>query len=167
MRLPSSRTVPRLGSLIMLGLLMGCIESISEPAPPPTAPTDVVFASFLGIDLDAMTLSPSGLYYSTLEEGGGVGIAAVGDTVDVHFTGWLPSGTQFDSTEPLSPLRVTLGSGLIAGFDEGLQGMRLNETRVLVIPYQLGYGSEGLGGIPSFATLVFLVTIVSLEKAAS
>ena len=165
MWLPSSRTVPRLGSLIMLGLLMGCVSAIA-PEPTPTEPTDVVFASFLGIDLDAMTLSPSGLYYSTLEEGEGVDIAAVGDTVDVHFIGWLPSGTQVDSTEGLVPLRATLGSGLIAGFDEGLQGMRLNETRILVIPYQLAYGSGSSGIIPPFATLVFLVTMVSLEKAA-
>ena len=163
MRLPSSRTVPRLGSLILLCLLMSCLETTTEPVP---TPTDVVFAAFLGVDLDAMTLSPSGLYYSTLEEGEGVDIAAVGDTVDVHFTGWLPSGTRFDNTEPLSPLRATLGSGLIAGFDEGLQGMRFNETRVLVIPYQLAYGSGSAGIIPPFATLVFLVTMVSLEKAA-
>ena len=74
MRLPSSRTVPRLGSLIILSLLVGCLESTAEPVPTPIAPTDVVFASFLGIDLDAMTLSPSALYYSTIEEGEGVDI---------------------------------------------------------------------------------------------
>ena len=93
-------------------------------------------------------------------------IAAVGDTADVYFTGWLPSGTRVDSTETLNPLRATLGSGLIAGFDEGLQGMRLKETRVLVIPYQVAYGSGSSGVIPPFATLVFLVTMVSLENAA-
>ena len=61
MPLPSSRTVPRLGSLIILGLLVCCLESTTEPVPTSIAPTDIVFASFLGIDLDAMTFSPSGL----------------------------------------------------------------------------------------------------------
>ncbi len=136
--------------------------------PLPRDPADLTFAPSLGVDLDAMTLSSTGLYYQTVEEGVGTEVAEAGDTVDVDFTGWLHTGTQFDSSAGVDPLRQRVGVGaLISGFDEGILGMRLDETRLLVIPHQLGYGSQRLGPIPPFSTLVFRVTLVGLQKAGA
>ncbi len=157
----------------MLGLLMGCVESTSEPEPAvKLQPTDYEFAEFLHVALDSMTLSSSGLYYRTLEEGNGEDVVEVGDTVGVDFVGWLPNGVEFDNTDGSLPFPHTLGSGLvISGFDEGLLGMKLSETRQLVIPYQLGYGSQGwnfnMAYVPAYATLVFQVKVVSLDKATA
>jgi FKBP-type peptidyl-prolyl cis-trans isomerase len=155
----------------MLGVLMGCVESTSAPEQAvKLQPTDYEFAEFLQVALDSMTLSSSGLYYRTLEEGQGEDIVEVGDTVGVDFIGWLPNGVEFDNTDGSLPFPHTLGSGLvISGFDEGLLGMKLSETRQLVIPYQLAYGSQGwivnTVPVPAYATLVFLVNVVSLHKA--
>ena len=157
----------------MLGLLMGCVESTSEPEPAvKLQPTDYEFAEFLHVDLDSLALSSSGLYSRTLEEGEGEDIVEVGDTVGVDFVGWLPNGLEFDNTASSGalPFSYTVGSGLvIKGFEEGLLGMKLYEMRQLVIPYQLAYGSVGwnfnMAYVPAYATLVFQVKVVVLEKA--
>lgn len=68
-------------------------------------------------------------------------VANVQDTVRVHYTGKLASGEIFDSSLEREPLEFTIGSGqLIAGFDEGVIGMALNEKRTLNIPAHLAYG---------------------------
>lgn len=145
-----------------LTLVPGC--GGSDPVGP-RDPEEVSFHASLGVDLDQMTRSETGLYYQTLEEGEGEEVAEEGDRVTVGYFGWLHTGQQFGGGE----LRdQTLGSaGLIDGFREGIEGMRLNETRLLVIPWELGYGSEGVGIIPPYAILVFDVTLESLVKASS
>ena len=123
-------------------------------------PSDVKFASSLGIDLEQMTETASGLFIR--DDSVGVGVPAeAGDGVTVMFTGWLPDGTEFDSGE-LSIL--SLGAGLIAGFTEGVTGMRLGGTRTIVVPAALGYGAQGQGAIPENAVIVFEITVVSIVK---
>ena len=116
------------------------------------------FAPELGVELAAMERSPTGLYTRVLEEGGGEP-AAGGDAIAVHYTGWLSDGTRFDSSEGNEPLPVIVGeTPLIDGFTEGVRGIRSGESRLLVIPPELGYGAAGAGrDISGGATLVFRV----------
>ena len=123
-------------------------------------PTDVEFAASLGIDLAQMRRTDTGLYIR--DDVVGVGEPAVaGDQVVVDFTGWLADGTEFDSGELTIP---SLGSGLIDGFTEGVTGMRGGGTRTIVVPADLGYGSQGREAIPGDAVLVFEITVTSIVK---
>lgn len=123
------------------------------------------FAPGLGIDLDAMTRTGSGLYYQDLAAGTGEE-AVTGTNVTVHYVGWLSSGSQFDSSRDRgAPFQFALGTGsVIAGFDEGVSGMRVGGLRKLVIPPKLGYGSAGAPpSIPGQATLVFEVELLDVS----
>ena len=91
--------------------------------------------------------------------------AAKGDTVAVHYTGWLTDGTQFDSSiERGEPIEYVCGVGMvIPGWDLGVVGMREGQKRRLTIPSELGYGPYGAGGvIPPNATLIFEVELVKV-----
>ncbi|KII92431.1 hypothetical protein PLICRDRAFT_103543 [Plicaturopsis crispa FD-325 SS-3] len=94
--------------------------------------------------------------------------AAKGDKIKVHYTGTLfANGNKFDSSlDRNSPLPLTLGVGqVISGWDEGLQGMCLNEKRILTIPSDKAYGSRGFGSvIPPNSALVFSVELVGLDS---
>ena len=89
-----------------------------------------------------------------------------GDTLVVHYTGTLTNGKQFDSSRGRGPFEVTLGQRrVIAGWEQGLQGMKKGETRTLTIPPELGYGSKGAGAvIPPDATLVFDVELIEIKS---
>ena len=92
--------------------------------------------------------------------------AASGRDVTVHYAGWLADGTQFDSSrEKQDPFEFTLGkSEVMAGWEEGLSGMRVGGTRKLVVPPQLAYGEAGAGDtIPPNATLTFEVELLSVS----
>jgi FKBP-type peptidyl-prolyl cis-trans isomerase len=110
------------------------------------------------------TTTNSGLVYEELTPGQGAE-ATNGCRVAVHYTGWLTDGTQFDSSKDRGdPFRFTLGEGqVIAGWDEGVAGMKVGGKRKLTIPPQLGYGARGAGGvIPPNATLVFEVELLEI-----
>ena len=146
--------------------LVACIDSGTDPGPDPDPLTNDDFAPALNVDLAAMTHTASGLYYQDLEVGTG-DEAAAGTTVTVHYEGWLADGTKFDSSRDRgTPYEFLLGIGLvIAGWDEGVAGMRVGGMRKLVIPPQLAYGSAGAGGgvIPPNATLVFDVELLEVQ----
>jgi FKBP-type peptidyl-prolyl cis-trans isomerase len=112
-----------------------------------------------------MTKTPSGLRYQDVTKGQG-DEATADRTVSVHYTGWLPNGEKFDSSRDRNePFSFTLGAGqVIAGWDEGVAGMKVGGRRKLVIPADLGYGTAGAPpAIPPGATLVFDVELLDVR----
>ena len=104
----------------------------------------------------------------------GEGAEAVkGKTAVVHYTGWLydpyaadKKGKNFDSSlDRKSPFSFPLGGGrVIAGWDEGVVGMRVGGRRILIIPAYMGYGNRGAGGvIPPDATLLFEIELLDVK----
>jgi rhodanese-related sulfurtransferase len=92
--------------------------------------------------------------------------AVSGAEVTVHYTGWLMDGTKFDSSRDRGePFSLKLGARqVIAGWEQGLEGMRVGEVRELIIPPGLGYGARGAGGvIPPNATLRFEVELLDVK----
>ena len=107
----------------------------------------------------------SGLIIEDLVVGDGA-LAQSGQHVTVHYTGWLTDGVKFDSSKDRDdPFAFPLGGQrVIAGWDEGVQGMKVGGTRKLTIPPQLGYGARGAGGvIPPNATLIFEVELLAVD----
>ena len=98
--------------------------------------------------------------------GGNGPLAMAGQTVVVHYTGWLTDGTKFDSSvDRDEPFSFVLGQGqVIQGWDQGVAAMRVGEKVRLTIPPELAYGEQGYPGvIPRNATLIFDVELLSLE----
>lgn len=138
-----SRLIPLLGATI---LAMSAAASAAEPV-----------------------ATPSGLRYTDEVVGTGASPKA-GQSVSVHYTGWLDQGgkkgTKFDSSRDRGqPFSFPLGEGrVIKGWDEGVATMKVGGKRVLVIPPELGYGARGAGGvIPPGATLVFDVELLGVK----
>ena len=110
----------------------------------------------------------SGLQYIVVEKTKNTDavIPQSGQTVDVHYTGFLLNGKVFDSSvERGQPFSFELGQGrVIKGWDEGLALMQVGDKVRLIIPSSLGYGPNGAGGqIPPNATLVFDVELINVK----
>ena len=108
--------------------------------------------------------APTTLVVQPLIEGSGPEVAA-GQTVLVHYTGWLWDGTQFDSSWERGvpfPVENVGQASVIAGWNEGLVGQKVGSQVMLVVPPDKGYGEEGSGDtIPGGSTLVFVVDILA------
>lgn len=140
-------------------------ETTTTAAAAPAAPT-METTSVDTFEMPAnLQTTASGLQYTIVREGSGEKPTR-GQSVDVHYTGWLTNGEKFDSSRDRGkPFNFRVGQGMvIRGWDEGVLDMREGEQRILVIPPALGYGSRGAGGvIPPNATLVFKVELVDLR----
>jgi len=93
-------------------------------------------------------------------------IAIAGKTVTVNYTGMFSDGKKFDSSlDPgRTPFTFKLGTGMvIKGWDIGVEGMRVGGKRILVIPPELGYGSQAYGPIPANSTLIFEVELLDVK----
>jgi len=109
------------------------------------------------------TVTPTGLTIEDTALGKG-DTAASGQTVNVHYTGWLAGGRKFDSSrERDAAFEFEVDAGqVIAGWDEGVQGMKVGGKRRLVVPPHLGYGALGAAKVPPNATLVFDVELLAI-----
>ena len=133
----------------------------------------VVCAALAGCGDDNPTGPSSSPPFSITDLVVGAGAEAMnGQQLTVDYTGWLydanapdNKGTLFDTSVGGAPFAFVLGAGqVIAGWDQGLEGMRVGGTRRLVIPPDLAYGSQGSGNvIPPNATLIFEVDLLAVQ----
>lgn len=145
--------------VVALAVAAGCSNPVGEDKLPPPAPDQITYAPSLNITLSQFTKNADGVYTQDQVPGTGAVIAA-GDSVAVGYTGWLASGTQFDTNQPAgTPLRFKVGAGtVIKGFGSGVTGMRVGGTRRIIIPSELAYGRAGSPpNIPSNAVLIFSI----------
>jgi len=131
-----------------------CLLAASSGASSEQAPADPV-----------RQITPSGLAIAELAPGEGAP-ARAGQTVEVHYIGWLADGTLVDSSRERGRSYVfVLGSGMvIAGFDEGVTGMRVGGRRELRLPAALAYAERGAGRVvPPGADLRFEVELMAIR----
>jgi FKBP-type peptidyl-prolyl cis-trans isomerase FkpA len=152
----ASRTLPKISLIVSIALLSACTGKSDAPAASAASPPAGV----------------SALQSLPLKEGTGAAVAG-GQIAVMQYTGWLydasaadHKGKQFDSSRTAGqPFKFPLGTGaVIKGWDQGVVGMKVGESRRLIIPPDLAYGDNGAGGvIPPGATLVFDVELVGIE----
>lgn len=158
---------------------LGCGGENGPVDPGPPDIENLVFAPSLGVDLTIMTVLPSGLYIRDLVVGGGDRVGQQRG-VRFNFQGWLHDGTPIDQgmypLNEFSPgafvspfdgeVYYLLGSGqTIAGWDIGLEGMRVGGERQLIIPPNLGFGAAGSsdGRVPGNAVMVYVMELTAAE----
>ncbi len=141
-----------------------------------TKKSDAPIAVKKGGDVDSLVTTKSGLKYKVLVAPvDGAQAPSRGSVAQVHYTGWLADANdqdvpdlnkKFDSSvDRKQPFAFRVGVGMvIAGWDEGVLGMRVGEERRFIIPSHLGYGAQGAGKtIPANATLVFDVKLLNVS----
>jgi FKBP-type peptidyl-prolyl cis-trans isomerase len=121
----------------------------------PSNPATETFDPRLKIDLSKFTKTTNGVYYLDPKVGTGATISG-SPAITFSYIGFLKTFDVFDENQVTSPVLL---SGLIVGFQEGLQGMKVGGERILVIPSALGYQNQSRPGIPPNSTLVFDVIL--------
>jgi len=117
---------------------------------------EVTFDPALGIDLSTMVKLPSGVYFEDRIEGTGQSLEW-GHTADLNYTGWLRTGLVFDQ----GTFSFLMGNNVvIPGFEQGMLGMKVGGTRLIIIPPILAYGERGAGAIPPGAIVIFEVELL-------
>ena len=142
----------------LIGIAVGCVIAV-------IASQQILNRSPLETTTDGLVTTESGLQYKDIVTGTG-DTPEEGQIVTVHYTGTLEDGTKFDSSRDRGqPFSFTIGIGqVIQGWDEGVASMQVGGQRQLIIPPELGYGSEGAGGvIPPNATLLFDVELLEVR----
>jgi hypothetical protein len=156
---PFATTIEKTMMLIRIACAAVALAIIAAVSPP--GPSDAA--------TNQATEMPNGLKYSDAKIGDGA-TATAGNKVSVHYTGWLSNhgakAAKFDSSvDRGQPFQFTLGAHqVIAGWDEGVAGMKVGGKRTLIIPPELGYGARGAGGvIPPNATLIFDAELLGVQ----
>jgi FKBP-type peptidyl-prolyl cis-trans isomerase FkpA len=150
-------------TLLCLLLALAACDSATDIDDKWAQPTRIEYAASLNIDISKMNRvqitrgSTTYTLYSLDTVVGEADTAKVGDYVRVHYTAWLPDGTQVETTRGREPIVFLLGLGFVMpGFDAGVIGMRIGGVRRLVIPPELAFGTRGspAAGIPPSTTVV-------------
>jgi peptidylprolyl isomerase len=153
--------------LLAIGLtvvLAACGDGEEEAGPTPTESPTQVEGGIPAVS-GKPAITASGLSYIDIEVGTG-DAPQPGQTVEVHYTGWLADGTKFDSSlDRGQPLSVVIGVGqVIQGWDEGVLSMKVGGKRRLIIPPELAYGAAGRPpAIPANAQLIFDVELLAIK----
>ncbi|MGE5313248.1 MAG: FKBP-type peptidyl-prolyl cis-trans isomerase [Acidobacteriota bacterium] len=111
-------------------------------------------------------MTANGVTWEVITEGTGPAPKA-GDSVTVHYTGWLENGKKFDSSvDRKEPFSFRLGRGyVIQGWEEAVATLKVGGKSKFTIPPELGYGDQGAGGIiPPNATLIFEIELLAVNK---
>jgi FKBP-type peptidyl-prolyl cis-trans isomerase len=142
-------------------VLSSCLSSTDAETPRLIPIEQQEFNTSLGVNLAASTKTANGVYYRDITVGTGA-LVTSGQTLGVRYTGWLANGVQFDSNTSAAGFPFVLGTGnVIAGWHDGIAGMRVGGKRQLIIPPSMAYGAYGNGPIPGNANIVFSVEVVS------
>jgi len=162
-------------AFVVLAAFSGACTAFTEPPapepvatqPPPSPPASAAApatASAAPAPAPTPAAPEAPLGITTVTQGKGPG-AQNGDSVRVHYTGTLTSGTKFDSSRDRDkPFDFVLGKGMvIKGWDQGILGMKVGEKRKLVIPPGMAYGPAGRPGIPPNSTLNFDVELLAIN----
>ena len=161
MHFPAS--VTRSFAVLALVLASACGGDSTTAPTSPSDPATETFAASLGVNLAQMTRKSADLYIQDITVGTGTE-ATNNRLLRVTYTGWLVNGTRFDTNVGAPTFPFILGQRqVIAGWDQGVLGMRVGGKRRLVIGSNLGYGPSGSGPIGPHATLVFEVELVSVQ----
>jgi len=153
-------------AMAALAALAACDLSTEPNVPPPIDPAQDTYATSLGVNIASMTKTSTGLYYKDKVVGTGAA-AVVGDSAQVHYTLWLTNGTKVQSSKDgtAGTYRILLGdqavTRAIAGFQEGVLGMRPGGVRQLVIPPHLAWGNQQYGAVKPNANVVFEIDYVA------
>lgn len=157
---------------VSLSTVITACTDTSEATKVTTAPVSASATTPVTPPASASTNTITALTKNDVKVGTGAE-AKSGQTVSVHYTGWLYDtaaadnhGKQFDSSRTRgTPFQFPLGAGrVIKGWDQGVAGMKVGGQRTLIIPADLAYGARGAGGaIPPNATLVFDVELMGVK----
>jgi FKBP-type peptidyl-prolyl cis-trans isomerase FkpA len=153
------------GSVALVVALGGCVVDSLDGTSGIIDINNIVFAPSLGIVLEDFQQTSSGLMLRDDVVGEGSPVVP-GDQVVIAYSGWLPNGTLFDSSEGTGDNFPRVGTGgLIPGFDEGITNMKLGGIRWIIIPPELGYANSPPPGssIPANSFLVFKIEILEIK----
>lgn len=153
----------RLLSLPLLAFALVFASSCLDTDPFVPKIEETNFDPSLGVDLAASTRTSSGLWYRDITVGTGDPVPATGtQSVNTTYQLFLRTGELLQS----GPFDFTVGQGeAIAGYDEGIRGMRQGGQRQLIIPPGLAYGDVGSGDVPPNAIIIYTVNLVSINVA--
>jgi FKBP-type peptidyl-prolyl cis-trans isomerase len=149
----------RTAAILLLGLCLAasaCSKPVDEPGASAFKPTGG----------EPLPPGPSELQIEDTQTGTGDRAVKTGDKIKVHYTGTLMNGRKFDSSrDRKEPFEFTVGEGVIAGWSQGVVGMKKGGKRKLTIPAALGYGKNGQPPtIPGDAGLKFDIELLDFSQ---